>query len=218
MALESQPLPATDPDALQAEILSLGGIKAARVVTSPTGRITEVHVVAEDGKSAKQVVRDIQTLALARFGIPIDYRVVSVVQLGQVPLQQEPATPARPVLSAVSWSIQTGRTTCRVELTYRDEQAVGEVSGPATAAARLRLAARAAVEAIHCLPGQTGAYDLCDALVTDAGGRRVAVVVLAVVSGRAEEMVTGAALVRSDEADAVARAVLDAVNRRFSPN
>jgi len=53
--------------------------------------------------------------------------------------------------------------------------------------------------------------------VVEAGNRKVAVTVLTVVAPRqGEEVVSGSAMVRADEADAVARSVLDALNRRLS--
>src|SRR4051812_49971561 len=69
------------PD-LEDALRSLPGVQAVSVVTSGTGEPTEVHVLAVPGKAAKQVVRDVQSLAMAGFGVDIDHRIVSVVQLG----------------------------------------------------------------------------------------------------------------------------------------
>jgi hypothetical protein len=53
--------------------------------------------------------------------------------------------------------------------------------------------------------------------VSTMGTRRMAACVIQVaVPGIGELVLTGSALVRSDEADAVARAVLDALNRRLA--
>ena len=64
------------------ELRRLPGIIAASVVTGPDAVPTEVHVLAEPGKAAKQVVRDVQSYALAKHGLAIDHRIVSVVQIG----------------------------------------------------------------------------------------------------------------------------------------
>src|SRR5437773_10958720 len=45
------------------------------------GRPTEVHILASPEKHAKQVVRDIQSVAMASFGLDLDRRLISVVQL-----------------------------------------------------------------------------------------------------------------------------------------
>src|ERR1700710_2477604 len=67
---------------LERELCRLPEISAARVVTDQNGRPTEVHILADPAKHAKQGGRDVQSVALASFGIEIDRRIVSVVQLG----------------------------------------------------------------------------------------------------------------------------------------
>ena len=66
---------------LEDAIRHIPGVRAASVVTSAQAEPTEVHVLASPGKAAKQVVRDVQSLALARYDIDIDHRIVSVVQI-----------------------------------------------------------------------------------------------------------------------------------------
>src|SRR5262245_36360690 len=66
---------------VESEICRLPHVQVARIVTDGP-RVTEVHIVASPGKSAKQIVRDVQSVALATFGLELDHRVVSVVQLG----------------------------------------------------------------------------------------------------------------------------------------
>jgi hypothetical protein len=77
------------------------------------------------------------------------------------------------------------------------------------------LVARATLAALSDLLGQTVEVESADLL--DAGTRSVAVTVLTVVAPRqGEQVVSGSAVVRGDEADAVARSVLDALNRRLT--
>src|SRR4051794_27564505 len=45
------------------------------------GRPAEVHILASPEKHANQVVRDIQSVAMASFGLDLDRRLISVVQL-----------------------------------------------------------------------------------------------------------------------------------------
>ena len=55
---------------LERELCRLPEISAARVVTDDTGRPTEVHILADTAKHAKQVVRDVQSVARASGGSP----------------------------------------------------------------------------------------------------------------------------------------------------
>ena len=66
---------------LEDALRHLPGVKAASVVTGPDAVPTEVHVLAAPGKAPKQVVRDVQSLALTQYDIDIDHRIVSVVQI-----------------------------------------------------------------------------------------------------------------------------------------
>jgi len=68
-----------DSWAAQAE----SAIKALRDVEGVSiqveaGEVREIHVLSRSKRPPKQIVRDVQTVLLARFGKSIDYRVVSV--------------------------------------------------------------------------------------------------------------------------------------------
>lgn len=205
-----------DLEAFEEELTTLPGVRAARVVTTAGGRITEIHLVAEGGKAPKQLVRDVQTIALAKFDLRIDHRIVSVVQFGDEPIPVSAPT-SRPALATVSWTTDGTRTRCRIEIDTADGFVGGEADGGATARSRPRLAAAATLDALHnakVLDANT-TLDIADVLVTDLSERRVALVMLVRLRDAAEELLVGSALVRSDESDAVARATLDAFNRRL---
>src|SRR5689334_10459834 len=67
---------------VEREICRLPDVSIARLVAEHDGRVSEVHIVARAGKHPKQIVRDVQSIALASFGLDLDRRVISVVQLG----------------------------------------------------------------------------------------------------------------------------------------
>lgn len=71
--------------ALEAELSRIPGVTATRVVVDDDGAPSEIHVLAGPDKPAKQVVRDVQSVALARFDLELDRRIVSVVQLESPP-------------------------------------------------------------------------------------------------------------------------------------
>ena len=68
---------------LEEDLLRVPGVRSARVVGTDVP--SEIHIVTTSKRSPKQVVRDVQSLAAAGFGIPIDHRIVSVVQLDDPP-------------------------------------------------------------------------------------------------------------------------------------
>src|SRR5919112_1665700 len=73
-----------DLDEVEAALVRIPEVTAARIVADATGRIVEVHILSLPHKHAKQVVRDVQSVAMATFGLDLDRRIVSVVQLDAV--------------------------------------------------------------------------------------------------------------------------------------
>jgi hypothetical protein len=208
---------------LERELCRLPEISAARVVTEPGGRPTEVHILADTSKHAKQVVRDVQSVALASFGIELDRRIVSVVQLGgttngngHAEVSAAPVEAFRPVLVSSTAEVSGLRSLVRVTLARSDEEAVGFAEGSIASSARHRLVATATIDALRQLETAAECIDIDSAQIVRVGSHDVAIVVVVFVLPPSEQLVSGSAIVRSHaEADAVVRAVLDATNRRL---
>jgi hypothetical protein len=215
------------------------GIRAVSVVTGPDAVPTEIHIVASRSKGAKQVVRDVQSLALAAHDIDIDHRIVSVVQFDDdedgLPAvitlpdsagssedrgnrdQRDSASESvpRPVIASISIRTAGAEADASVVVSTGEQSYEGRSIGPSTMSHRHTLIARATLDAVGELLGLPAEIEF--ATVSTMGTRRMAACVIQVAVPRVGELVlTGSALVRNDEADAVARAVLDALNRRLA--
>jgi hypothetical protein len=208
---------------LERELCRLPEISAARVVVDPSGRPTEVHILADTSKHAKQVVRDVQSVALASFGIEVDRRIVSVVQLGSTTngnghseVTVDITDGFRPVLVSSTAETSGLRSLVRVTLARGDDEAVGFAEGSIATTARHRLIATATVDALRQLETAAECLDIDSAQIVRVGAHDVAIVVVVFVLPPSEQLVSGSAIVRDHtEADAVVRAVLDATNRRL---
>ncbi|HPP74659.1 MAG TPA: hypothetical protein PLU88_06000, partial [Armatimonadota bacterium] len=66
---------------VESVICHLRDVVSARVVAGDDGEIAEVHVLTESTRTPKQVVRDIESAVMAKLGIQIDHRKVSVAQI-----------------------------------------------------------------------------------------------------------------------------------------
>src|SRR5437764_15375091 len=66
---------------VEKELCRVPEVSAARIVEDEIGRPVEVHILSSRDKHAKQIVRDVQSVAMATFGLELDRRLVSVVQL-----------------------------------------------------------------------------------------------------------------------------------------
>ena len=254
---------------LEQEICRIPEVSAARIVVNEEGLPVEVHILAAPTKLAKQVVRDVQSVALAAFGVELDRRTISVVQLegstlrlapapegesGEVeePVADEPVVdepvaaaprpaparapapapaPAAPAPAAPApaaggtrtrlVAVQTQRTgrhgRADVTLAASEADVTGSAEGLYTESTALRLVCLATLGALRQIDSHADRTDLESAAVVTIGMRHVAVVGIVFVEGLSEELCTGSALVRvSGPFDAVARATLDAVNRRLA--
>jgi hypothetical protein len=202
---------------VEREICRLPDVSIVRLVAESDGRVSEVHVVAHPGKHPKQIVRDVQSIALASFGLELDRRVISVVQLGGNALEEPSTIGPRPSIVAITAEASGMRSLVRVTLALDDEEAVGFAEGSIATTARHRLVALATVDSLRQLEAAAECVDIDHAEIIRIGSHDVAVVTVVYVIPPAEQLVSGSAIVRpQQEADAVARAVLDATNRRLA--
>jgi hypothetical protein len=200
---------------LEASLLRLPGVRAVRVVTGPDARPTEVHVLADREKPAKQVVRDVQSLAMAEYDIDIDHRIVSVVQLDDINVAPQTSAPrSRPLIGKIAVQTTGLHAEAAVQLVAADVAVEGHARAPRGPASRARLVARATLDAVSLLGGMD-ACEVAHATVVHCGGRDVAVCLVQLFGDAGEQVFSGSAVVRTDLDDAIARSVLDALNRRL---
>jgi hypothetical protein len=215
---DENPLPDDDLQAIERELCRLPDVSVARLVSDHAGRIIEAHIIAGHAKHPKQIVRDVQSVALAEFGIEIDRRVVSVVQLGDsdFALPVDDNGDFRPSIVSIQAEVNGLRSLVKVTLGNDDAEAIGTASGSIATTARYRLVANATIDALRSLNAAAECLDVEHAEVVRVGASDVAVVTIVFVAPPNEQVVSGSAIVRANqEADAVARAVLDATNRRL---
>ena len=202
-----------DFEELEESLTRLDSVDAVRVV-SDSGKVAEVHVLSAASKPAKQVVRDVQSLAMARFGTNIDRRVISVVQLAPSGVSHD--TRHRPVIVSIREEPDGSRVYVHVTLGSQSEEHVGTASGPAAASARLRLVGEATLSALEAVYPSLPPLAI-DSIGEASVGMRTVVVAVIVASfdNQREELAVGAALSPGDLTETAARAVLDALNRRL---
>jgi hypothetical protein len=196
---------------IEKELCRLPAVNAARIVAD--------DIRAGPGKSPKQIARDVQSVAMATFGMEIDHRIISVVQLDEG-AAGGPLTAVggdRVAIGAIS-SEQSGlRGETRVTLRRGEEEATGIAEGSVAESARQRAVAQATLDALRRLVPKAKGADVETAACVLIGSREVAVATLVFIVPGHEEVVSGSAIVRSGtEAGALARAVLDATTRRLT--
>lgn len=212
---------------VEAELSRIPEVTAVRLVTDQFQRPVEVHVLATPNKHPKQLVRDIQSVAKVTFDLELDHRVISVVQLENGSLPEAMQTGAAVATTAVDddritvagvGTTRNGlRCTAQVSLRRGDTVEIGEAEGTVASGNGNILVARATLAALTQLDPRAERLDVEAAAVQSLGNRAFATASMVLLNPPYEEVLLGSAPVRAAGAeDAVARAVLDATNRRLS--
>jgi len=203
-------------------LTSLEGVLSARVVTTPLGEVSEIHILAQAGLSPKQLVRNIESALLAHLGLKVDHRKISVAQTAEVkPIEtlEKSVVRERAMQRGVLFEdlvVHAGHRPLRIQLAVtlsvggRVETAEEEVSD--TPRGRVEGAARATVSALERFLEK---YSLTveSVQVVEASDRSVVFVAVQGMGGRDGVLLTGTAEVRQSPERAAVFAVLDATNR-----
>jgi diguanylate cyclase (GGDEF)-like protein len=204
------------PELVDLRVMPLGATAETRLVRPAAGvRVTTAPSTPPPAGPT--------TPAAAAAEAPASQRVVEQARPGAVrtPSLTFPSAPLvavatdRPTLTRVTGSQQGTSFSAEVEITMGDRSAVRRTEGLASRVGINHLIAGATVDALdglHDLGRQLG-VEFVDILASAAGD--VAVVGVAIADSAGERMVTGSASVRNgNRLDAIARAVLDAADRR----
>lgn len=197
------------PAALEDSIRRITGVEAVRVVVRGED-LVEIHILATPGKPPKQVVRDVQSVALAAHGIQVDRRIVSVVQIEPGDL----GVGDRVTIQDVAEEIDGSRMKITVNLEWHEVKLSGSAEGPAASTTRLRLVAQATIAALEQALSREVAFAVAAVDIPQIGGTPVAIAQVVLVKGQQERLLVGSSITDGDPARSMVRAVLDAVNRQ----
>lgn len=200
-----------DLPALERLITQVRGVQAVRIVAPQGEQIDEVHVVGTPRRSAKSIVRDIESILYVRGGIRLDHRKVSLVQIDEVVANV--ATP-RVRIHEVRQSTSEESTSVTVVLSLRDLHVPGVGSSrPQQPADLPLLAAYATIHALNVLLGTQSQIHLERLQRQPFGSVEVYLAQLTRDYDGNLETLLGISVLRDDELLSVVRAVLDAANR-----
>ena len=203
-------------------LTSLEGVQSARVVTTPLGEVSEVHILARSGLSPKQVVRNVESALLAQLGLKVDHRKISVAQTADVKpievLQQQTVREQMLQRTVLFEDLQVmpgsrpHRIGLTVSLSYHGIRETAEAESSDTPRSRVEAAARATISVLDRLLNDSSVA-LEGARIVDAFDREFAFVAVQGLGGRETLLLTGTAEIREGAERAAVFAVLDATNR-----
>lgn len=203
-------------------LTSLEGILSARVVTTPLGEVSEVHILAQAGLQPKQLVRNIESVLLAQLGLKVDHRKISIAQTAEVrPIEALERDAVRDkmlqrALLFENMTVAPGKRPHRIAITvtlsFRGQTETAEEEASDTPRSRVEGAAKASVAVVDRLLSDFS-IALEGAKIVDAFDRQFAFVAVQGLGGRETLLLTGTAEIKESAERAAIFAVLDATNR-----
>lgn len=195
--------------AFQDVINKIDGVINAKVIVEKED-ITEVHILANNLRSAKQIVRDVESSILASFDYRIDRRVISIAQIET----DDHNSVKRIKIAGISMNSFDDLAECCVKLNYEDQEYSITEKGIRTMANRRKLVAECTIKAIEKILRQTSIFDVENVIVETNDKVDFVTVLVNMMIKSDEEIMIGSAIVRNDLYEAIAKATLDAINRR----
>lgn len=212
----------TDPKAqtetwshLEERLQDVASVERVRVIGDRTP--SEIHVLAAATRPAKEIAREVHSLASTTLSAELDSRIVSVVQLDNDVERSEPPRYGRPVLDSVV--VATKQTEGWVKLRLRCPDgtiAEGSASATATREGRAYAATDALLQALQGVLAEMEAHvELENVILYPAGTDGLVLIQGTFVDRTQRRPVSGTAFIVDDTATAAARALLDALNRQL---
>ena len=205
---------------LEDGLKKIPGVSGIKVVGDD--QPTEIHVVASHDRAPKQLVRDIQSLAAAGFGLAIDHRIVSIVQLEDVAAQATgngngSGRVPRILLERIEVSKGSGSDFVKVVLRHPSgEVTEGSCTGGGSRVARGKAAVIAALRALDPLLASRDASVDLEHLSIQHIDVEANVLLRAVFYERGVGLsLVGTAVIEDDVATAAIKALLQALNRKL---
>lgn len=191
-------------------IAKIDGVLNVKIVIENEDLI-EVHILANSLRAPKQIVRDIESSLLAAFDYRIDRKIISIAQI-----QTDDSEALRRVrYSGIDFKTEGNSLECCVKLSHDGEEYGDLVSGIKTAANRTKIVADATIRTVERILGQAFLFNIEDVIVSSSRGIDFVTVLVNMVVNETEQSMVGSAIVKQDINEAIAKATLDAVNRRI---
>ena len=196
---------------MEEAIDQLQGIISSHVAFDGSQNIEEIHVLANFDRTPKQIVRDIESALVTRFGIRIDHKKVSIAQVkGE---ETHPILSSRIKFASLDLSVSGLQTEVQVELVRDNVLSSGVASGPSSRKNQLRLISQATLKAVEKFLKPNHSLVLEEVVSVPVANQEVILAYITSLSAREEMKLIGCAFVKGDIGRGVIFATLDALNR-----
>jgi hypothetical protein len=195
--------------AFQETINKIEGVISSKVVTN-NNELTEIHVLANNMRSPKQIVRDIETAIITIFDYKIDRKLISVAQIET----EYDEKLKRIKFEGITLTTNDNTAECTVTLIYEEQDYSVSQTGIKTMSNKKKIVADTTIKVVEKILGQATLFDIQDVHIHNSGNVSFVTVLVNMVIRGNEETMVGSAIVKNDINEAITKATLGAINRR----
>lgn len=197
---------------MESFIKQVKSVLSCKVKVDKNDNIKEIHVLSDTNRSPKQISRDIQSGLISKFNYEVDYKKISIAQINEDSVNGDNE---RLIIKSIEFTAENTVANVKVTLESKEELYIGEISGVNTTYNSLRLIVTATLKAIETYLGVENNFILEDVKNTEIAGKEAVIASIAFVTTFEEQSFVGCAFVNRDRKEAIAKATLDAINRRI---
>lgn len=185
------------------------GVMNSKIV-SQGNELNEIHILASNVRSAKQIVRDVETAIITIYDYKVDRKIISIAQIDS----DYDDKLKRIKFEGITLTTKDNTAECTVTLIYDEEVYEVTQSGIRTTSNSRRLVADTTLKVVEKILGQASLFDTQEVLIQASGEIQFTVVLVNMLIQGNEETVVGSAIIKNDVNEAITKATLGAINRR----
>lgn len=190
-------------------IKNLKSVINCRILLAENETIKEVHIVANESRSAKQISRDVQSILAAVYNAEVDYKKISIAQVKDTTIDSQDR---RLKIKSIERVTVQSKFNVKVILEKDKEEYIGECTGMNNSTLCLRRTGDAAILAVEQFMQEENIISLDDIRIVDIANLQAVVVAITVYAEDRSVEFCGSAIMSHDSFDCIVRAVLDAIN------
>jgi len=210
-----------DVETVEKSLKDISDVLFAKIVLAEDKNIKEIHVITRNSTNPKKITRDIESFLLAKYNIQVDYRKISIAQVKEDKINEEPnketvsSLPSR--LKFVDLKVTTVGDYSEVIIRLEENNKVfeGKVSGKNWSENQEYLVAKATLESISSYLEGSIFFQLDELKKVNLDGKEAVMVSIYLIEARGKEYLIGSTLVGDDFNKAIVKAILKATNRRI---
>lgn len=198
---------------IEQTIEKLDSVTSCKIISGDNNNFEEIHIVSNGSRTAKQLVRDIQSILIATYNIQIDHKKISIAEIQDDTLKK---SECRIKISSVSHNNNGHKAIIKVALDNHRKIFENTAEGVNTSRNIDRMLVDLTLKTVEEAYGYEENFILEDVKAVNISTDKVVVVVITCIFNGFERKLCGSCLIKSDYNEAVVKATLDALNRYIS--